>query len=704
MNHQNKFSSYLVFILIGLSIHPVFAQSFKAVDDTIDLVPGFSKTVNLLSNDLIPSGDSIRVTGGLGAGSGAVISTWHYQGIFTYLAPNRGIGNILIGNYTLINVSSSQSSVARLIFRIRDKSYDTLKINDVEAMFTVSGLHFFLPFNNDAQPYFFVPKGSNRGTMFNNSFWIGGLDENDSLHLAAERYRQGNLGYAGLNPDFYAGPVMDTINYSIYQDTVWNYIWNLKKTDIDYHKQHWNEVGYSPIHDILTWPGNGNVSLGQAGKLAPFHDANGDGIYNPFAGDCPSIRGDQSLFFIFNDDRGKHLESKGEKLRIEIHGMAYAYNMPGDSAFSKTVFLNYKIYNRSLHAYHNVYMGSFTDLEIGFARDDYIQCDVGRGSIIGYNGKPIDGSGQEWAYGAHPPAQSVTFLAGPRMEPAGADRPRYDNSGHPICNESVNGTGFGDGIADNERLGLSTFLNHSNYTSAPLYKHQPAIASEYYNSMQAIWLDGTRMVYGGNGHMGYGGYGPEAAFMFPGESDTLNWGCGCQLPNGPVNWTEETAMNLPFDISASGSSGPFMFRPGEMQELDIAFVWARDYTGSDTLPSVAKLRNMIDTVRKAFLTNTLPGGGSFLGSREQTTRTGSICRIYPNPATSIVTIDLGSPLQEKTRLEVFNSAGVSVKSYLLQKGSASTTIEISGFPSGLYLLNFSSSEMQFTKQLSVSGH
>ena len=704
MNSNVTFRLFIVLILFLLSVQPLYSQTFKAVDDTIDMLPGFSKTVNLLANDIIPSGDSIRVSGGLGAGSGSVISTWHYQGMFTYLVPNRGVGQIIIGTYTLINVSSSQTSTGRMIFRIRDKSYDTVQINDVQALFTSSGYNFMLMLNRNFISGFIVPKGSGKSTIFANTLWIGGLDEQNTLHLAGERYRQGpNGASAGTRPDFYSGPVMDSANYSIYQDTTWNYVWNLKKTDIEYHKSHWKDAGYQPIHDILTWPGNGDVSLGQASQLAPFHDANGDGIYNPYEGDCPAIRGDQCLFFIFNDDRGNHLETGGKKLRAEIHGMAYAFNLPGDSAFSKTIFLNYKVFNRSSRTYHDVYMGTYTDMDIGYANDDYMQCDVNRGSVIGYNGKAIDGNGQANAYGAHPPAQSVTILAGPRMEPTGADRPHYDNLGHPLCNESINGTGFGDGIADNERLGMSTFTTflNSSFSGTPIFMDDPTTPEQYYQYMQSIWMDSTRMVYGGIGHMGYGGYGPEAVYQYPGESDTLNWGCGCQPPNGQVNWTEVTARNLPHDRRSLGSTGPFAIHPGEMQELDIAFVWSRDYTSPDTLASVTKLRTAIDTIRKAFITNKLPGGGSFLGITEQPLSASTACIIYPNPASSAVTIDFETALTEQTRLDIYNSAGKWTGSYPFRKGSIKTSINVSGYQPGLYLFNFNGKGIQFTKQLSV---
>ncbi len=693
-------TSFFLLILMVYSAQQLSGQAFRAVNDTIDLVPGFSKTVNLLANDTIPAGDSIFVIGGLGAGSGSVISTWHYQGMFTYLAPNRGVGNLIIGSYSILNASSSQTSTAHMVFRIRDNSYDTLKINDVEALLTASGYNFMLLKSKSYSPGFFVPKGSGKCTIFSNAFWIGGLDEGDTLHLAAERFRQG-IGFAGNNPDFYAGPVMDTANYSLYQDTTWNYVWNLKKAEIEYHKTHWSDQEYKPIKDILSWPGNGNTALGQAAQLAPFYDANKDGIYEPLEGDYPSIRGDQALFLIFNDDRAEHKDTGGNKLRVEIHAMAYAFNFPEDTAFSKTIFLNYRIFNRSNHTYYHTYMGSFTDFEIGFSTDDFIQSDVGRGSIIGYNGKANDGNGQGVTYGAHPPSQSYTLLAGPRMAPTGTDRPRYDNAGHPICDEGVNGFGFGDGIPDNERLGMRIFSIFKSYYNPPAYMKSPLYAREYYNYMQAIWMDSTRMVYGGNGHLEYGGYGPEATFMFPGESDTLNWGCGCQPPLGPVNWTESTANNAPFDISGVGLTGPFTFFPGDMQELDIAFVWARDYTSPDTLASVVKLRTSIDTIRKAFLTNRLPGGGSFLDVQEKPNIQALNCALFPNPASSVVNINFSASLNENTILSLFNSSGRLAGSFTLKKGSTKATIDISGFAAGIYLLNFCSEGVQMTKKLSV---
>jgi len=671
----------------------VISQTLKAVNDTVHLTPGIEKTVNLLANDTIPPGDEIIITGGTGA-SYFVRCTWHNNGYYTYLVDTWGYNGIVEGGYQLIDLTTGKSSSAKIVFIIGDHSYDYLDINNVRALINAYGNHFWTLTLFGYE----VPKGSGKSTIFNSTFWIGGKGEDSILYLAAERYRQGPAGgISGSYPDFYAGPVMDSSRYSIYQDTIWNYVWKLKKTDIEFHKDHWNDAGYQPINDILTWPGNGNVNYGQSAQLAPFHDRNNDGIYNAMDGDYPSIRGDEALYFIFNDDRGDHLETTGRKMKIEVQGMAYAFNLPSDSAFNNTIFLNYKIFNRSQRTYYNTYLGIFTDLDIGNGLDDFIGCDVYRSSYFGYNGTKIDGNGQPNSYGEHPPAQSVTFLAGPSLGPTGTDRPKSDNTGHQICNESINGTGFGDGIPDNERLGMTSFIYFNNGTTS--YMSDPSYAPEYYNYMNSIWRDATHFIYGGNGHTGTGAYGPDCKFMFPGESDTLNWGVGCQPPNGQVNWTETTAQNNPGDIRGVGVTGPFTFHPGDVQELDVAYVFARDYTSPDTLASVAKLRQMIDIVRNSFKTNTLPGGGSFLGVPENRITSSSSVNVYPNPAHDKVSIEFGSSLSESLILRIFNSSGTEIKAIELKPGTRSYSTDLSSLPRGLYLIHLSGNNIQVTKKI-----
>ncbi len=692
-------------ILFFFLMYNLTGQTLTAVNDTIDLVPGVPKTVYLLANDTIPAGDSITVKGGTTFPQSMVISTWKNRGWFTYVAQHWGFNGKVEGTYSVVDATILKTSAARIVFRIHDHSYDSLAINSIDAWFNAAGPNFWLPFADPTgKKGFIVPKGSGKKTIFSYSIWFGGEDQDSNVYASGERYRQGNQTTPGIKPDYYAGPVMDSANYSIYQDTLWNYIWNLKKSDIEYHKLHWQETGYKPIHDILTWPGNGNVNLGEAARLAPFSDLNQDGIYNPMEGDYPLIRGDRALFFIFNENRGPHLETGAPRtMKAEFHAMAYGWDLPGDSAFKNTIFVNYKVFNRSQRAYYNTYLGVFTDIDLGLMTDDFIGCDVYRGSYYGYNGKAIDGNGQSYAYGEHPPAQSVTFLAGPRLEPTGTDRPRFDDNGHQLCNESINGTGFGDGIPDNEHMGLNSFvkISNQNFAGTPAFMNDPVNYLDYYNYLRAKWLDSTAIIYGGLGHLDYGGYGPQCRYMLPGESDTLNWGTGCQSPNGQKNWTELTAGTRPEDRRGIGSVGPFTFHPGDMKELDLAFVFARDYTSPDTLASIAKLRQMIDVVRQAYLTDKLPNGESFTTVQEQTARQLLKCNVYPNPTASRANIAFDAPIGEQTMLSIVDCQGKIIVRKVIRTGTVDFSVDLSGISQGLYFLIFQSSNLITTKKISL---
>src|SRR5690606_37961170 len=82
------------------------------------------------------------------------------------------------------------------------------------------------------------------------------------------------------------GP-LDTINASIdaAQCARYDQIYNITRAEVD----NFVSVGQSAITpNILNWPGNGDVSLNQARRLAPFVDVNMDGFYEPTAGDYPA--------------------------------------------------------------------------------------------------------------------------------------------------------------------------------------------------------------------------------------------------------------------------------------------------------------------------------------------------------------------------------------------------------------------------------
>ncbi|MBA3899425.1 MAG: hypothetical protein H0X62_04310, partial [Bacteroidetes bacterium] len=135
-------------------------------------------------------------------------------------------------------------------------------------------------------------------------------------------------------------------------------MWKINKSDIDNHISNFATAGYILPASIANWPGNGNTANGEMALLAPYFDVNLNDKYDPQNGDYPLIRGNQAIFFIFNDDKVPH-SSGAVKMGIEVHGMAYSFSNLSDSALNHAVFVNYEIYNRSSNNYNDVYLGSW---------------------------------------------------------------------------------------------------------------------------------------------------------------------------------------------------------------------------------------------------------------------------------------------------------------------------------------------------------
>lgn len=500
-----------------------------------------------------------------------------------------------------------------------------------------------------------VPKGSGKMSMFAASLWIGGIDVNDQLKLAALRYRQ-------VGNDYWPGPLTIDGTASIDAETCAEYDKHfvMTRAEVNEFTAWWDDPeafpDYTIPQSILNWPAHGDVSKGQSFYLAPFYDRDGDGTYDPRNGDFPYydltgelcqtltptmdaqyyhpddpnnwlygilsdqvIKGDQTLWWVFNDKGNIHTETGGDAIGMEIRGQAFAFAT--NDEINNMTFYSYEIINRSTFTLRETYFSQWVDPDLGYHLDDYIGCDVVRGLGYCYNGLPIDGTGQPWAYGDQPPAIGVDFFQGPYMdrimpgEPLyGQDRPSaFDENGNLLpCDvlrefhypEAINGVNFGDGIANNERFGMRRFTYFNNTTGLPWFMTDPQVAIDYYNYLRGIWKDGSKMLYGGLGHTTTGALEPyiETDFLFPGDSDPCHWGTNFveppSLPGG-VPWTEENSDNPPNDRRFLQSAGPFTLRPGAVNYITVGIPWARAASGGPWA-SVELLRVVDDKCQALF--------------------------------------------------------------------------------------------------------
>lgn len=544
-----------------------------------------------------------------------------------------------------------------------------LDINNIKARVNGEGSLFW----DLAVGQFEVPKGSGLGTIYADNLWIGGLDAGGNLKIAAQTYRQ-------TGTDFWPGPLDGSASTNPTADSLMNKIWMVKSCDITaYHNWVINgSVGACPLdsaaaYTILNWPAYSPYGL----PLAPYYDYNMDNNYDPASGgDYPLIKGDQAAFFVYNDKADVHSETGGSPLGVEIQTMVYEYSCP-DSALQNTIFVDYKIVNRSSFALHDVYVGKWTDFDIGYWGDDFVGSDVTRGAYYAFNGDGDD----DGFYGDHPGAQAVVFLKGPHADPNGLADP---------ADSTANGMGYGDSIVDNEQLGLSKFLYYYN-GNHPVYGN-PYLAQHFYNYISGTWLDNTPMVYGGDGT----GSGTPADYMFPGSSDPFGFGTN-GVPQAP--WDEVSSGNFPYDRRGIGASGPFTFLPGAVQELELAYVFGRNYTDTGSVASVANMNERIDTI-KARYQNGIPSCGCSISTGIQSNNLlNPNLVIYPNPASTVLNIVTGSEFKTGV-VQIIDLAGRVISEKVIDNSNVS--LEVGSINAGIYFVKLSNgkntSVQRFVKQ------
>lgn len=513
----------------------------------------------------------------------------------------------------VFNTREYANSAPQVLYQMEASDADnTIDVNNISAVLS-AGSRQFMSDDYGNTSSFKVPKTDKKSTIFSHALWIGGVDGNDIVHLAAMQFGQ-------IGDDFWPGP-LSTTDASIDTETKnkWDRCFKITREEVIDFLNNYNTPGYEIPRHIEEWPAHGDVNKGQAYDLAPYVDVDGDNHYNPVHGDYPSFPGDMALFFIFNDNYAEHTETGGNPIGLEVHGMVYGFDAPEDTVLNNTLFFNYKLFNRSQNSLHDAYVGLWTDWDIGYAADDRVQCDVQRGTIYGYNGNSTDGTiGFQYHYGENPPIQTLTVLGGPVLPNDGNDNPAFSET--EDCSlyvfngnnqYAINGFNFGNGIVDDERMGLTGFIYHNNDNTDI---GNPSNAIQYYNFLHGKFKDGTHMVYGGNGHPSYGGIlGPECRFMFPGNSDHCNWGIIDSLQwtsffsyqdayfgyNG-YGWTEEGLNWQPGDRRGLAIIGPFDFESNSMHEIDYCMITVFPSTFNSDNPISTDVLNAVDHIKNNF--------------------------------------------------------------------------------------------------------
>ncbi len=406
-----------------------------------------------------------------------------------------------------------------------------------------------------------VPKSlpgqpENPSSLFAGAVWIGGIDAQNQLKVAAATYRQsGN--------DYFPGPLDEngTTNADICNQ--WDRHFEVLGSEIDSFLRLFEASGGSLSPNqipkgVLNWPAYGNPYFPQVGNrnMAPFEDADGNGYYDPTGGDYPVIDqtcqkktyADQMIWWVYNDNGNIHTETGAINIGMEIQALAFAFKT--NDAVNDMTFYKYRLFNKATLPLDSCYMGKWVDPDLGCYTDDYIGCDIETGLGITYNANAADAASCALNYGNQPPYIGVDYFQGP-----------FDENGN--------------------RLSMTSFLYYNNDFSMI---GNPENASDYYGYLSGTWKDGTPFTYGGNA---YGGTTPTK-YVFPDD------------PSDPSGWSECAANNPPADRRILQNSGPFRLEPGASNEIVVGVVWVRPPIGTYPCPSFKLLKQADEKAQALF--------------------------------------------------------------------------------------------------------
>jgi hypothetical protein len=237
------------------------------------------------------------------------------------------------------------------------------------------------------------------------------------------------------------------------------------------------------------------------------------------------------------------------------------YAMKNLGILADLVIKKYRIINKGNNILKDMYLGYWSDPDLGDASDDYTGCDSTLSLGYVWNALVSDG-----IYGNPPPALGYALLQGPVIPAGIQDSAYYDYKW---------------------RRGFKNLPMTSYFVFPPVDPrdpHPPQInAFNMYNALRGINLMGEQII------------DPQTQmptkYFLPGDPETgTGWYDGDGWPGG---WTS-------FDRRMLSSAGPINLSPGDTQEVVVGIVIAK---GKNHKNSVTLLKHNTEVIHKAFHEN-----------------------------------------------------------------------------------------------------
>jgi hypothetical protein len=503
---------------------------------------------------------------------------------------------------------------------------DTLSINNILMWFQNDGHSAHNPRTDGAGLYW--PKGSGNSAIYQDGFiWSGKV--NGEIRANGSAYRTGTTPGNILSSGNAADPF--DINFGI---------WKMRRDDSQ----------LSPVQKELNtfnyqnWPRD----LG-----APF--ANG----NPYS------LGDETAFFVTNDldTMQSNFFAGSNPIGLEIKHTIYGYK--SDGFLGDVLFKNFKIINKSNYTVDSMYIGLWSDGDLGNVFDDYFGCDSLLNLAYFYNSDDDD----EGYYGIAPPTAGYMVVRG------------VVEKGNINDSVMVDGN-WKRGYKD---FGMTTFIPiiKSPFTGPddgfPQGTYQ--CSKELYNLMSGRTNDGSLF-------LGIKSGLPLGHYPFGGDPET-----GTGMIEGP----NSDVPIKPDDRRLALSSGPFTFAPGDTQIVTIAVLLAR---GSSNLNSVTKLKEtskLVTSFYNQYLTDVEKEGRVIPKQFE-------LYQNYPNPFNPETVISYQLAENSKVSLKVYDILGkemVTLVNEVEQPGFYEIVFNANRLASGVYFYQLRAGQFVQTKKFVV---
>ena len=510
----------------------------------------------------------------------------------------------------------------------RPTSQYDMQINNVRSRVHIGG-HVW----SEAQ--YIVPKPAPGeqavSSLYAGGVWIGGEDRSGNIKLSAATYRSEGF-------DFFSGPLdlqTGATESQICKD--WDRFFVVNGNNIinminqyDLDPANFDCDGIS--EDIRYWPAQGNPYFNEKFSfslldqpLANYWDDDGNGVYDPCAGDFPVIDirecepenrdqakelvPDEMVFWIYNDNGGAHTLSGPASIQMEVQVQAFAYAT--NDAINDMTFYRYKLINKATEDILECYFSIWIDPDLGCYSDDYIGCDVSRSMAYVYNEDATDGiSGCNCSgtptYCNTVPILGMDYFRGPRgpkiflrdtntneliLDTLKDENGAYvlDENGNVITKKILLDPPLLSGQQDTlVELGMTSFMYAENcgIGSPNPNTCDPNRGNEdqFYNYIRGLWLDGNPLTFGGTGYAA--GATNVTQYAFPDDPNDRNgWSmCTTALPNG--------------DRRTMQATGPLTLQPGATNELITGIVFVPDL--EYPCPDISRLQFADDIAQALF--------------------------------------------------------------------------------------------------------